>query len=154
ISTRTAELAEAMRDRFMKKSGKANAADLRLYEEVVLYHLDASNRAQFDEHIDLLIGGRPVNLKPLWQKFSEMFRRYFGEDSTPHSSIKSGHVFGLFFQIRRAFYHIYMNIVGASKPAIELRRAVWQSIFTCDLRRYARALYREMDKCATLITGP
>lgn len=155
ISARTAELAEVIRDRFLHKSKAPSENDLRLYEEVVLYHLDAANRDQFDVQIDLLINSQTGNVKPLWEKFSEMFRHFYGNEGvTPHSRIHVEHVFALFFQIRRAYYHIYMNIVGASKPAIELRKTVWQSIFTCDLRRYARTLYKEMDKCATLITGP
>jgi transcriptional regulator with PAS, ATPase and Fis domain len=35
-----------------------------------------------------------------------------------------------------------------------LRAAVWQSIFTCDMRRYRRALYSRMGDITTLITGP
>lgn len=32
--------------------------------------------------------------------------------------------------------------------------AVWESIFTCDLRRYRRAPYNRMSDFTTLITGP
>ncbi len=35
-----------------------------------------------------------------------------------------------------------------------LRAAVWQSIFTHDMRRYRRALYERMDDVTTLIGGP
>ena len=35
-----------------------------------------------------------------------------------------------------------------------LRAAVWQSIFTRDVRRYRRALYARMGDVATLVTGP
>ena len=52
------------------------------------------------------------------------------------------HLFAAFFQIRRAFHHIFRNIVGSSAPVVRLRAAVWQSIFTHDMRRYRRSLYR------------
>ena len=39
-------------------------------------------------------------------------------------------------------------------PAARLRAAVWQSIFTHDMRRYRRTLYARMGDFATLITGP
>ena len=38
-------------------------------------------------------------------------------------------------------------------PAARLRAAVWQSIFTHDMRRYRRALYGRMGDVTTLITG-
>ena len=48
------------------------------------------------------------------------------------------HLLACFFQVRRAFHHIFRNIVGPSMPAAQLRAAVWQSIFTHDMRRYRR----------------
>lgn len=39
-------------------------------------------------------------------------------------------------------------------PAARLRAAVWQSIFTRDLERYRRSLYRRMHDISTLIIGP
>jgi len=35
-----------------------------------------------------------------------------------------------------------------------LRAAIWQSVFTHDIRRYQRALFPRMNEFATLITGP
>ena len=43
---------------------------------------------------------------------------------------------------------------AARMPAARLRAAVWQSIFTHDMRRYRRTLYARMGDFATLITGP
>ena len=39
-------------------------------------------------------------------------------------------------------------------PTARLRAAVWQSIFTHDLRRYRRSLYLRMHDISTLICGP
>jgi hypothetical protein len=39
-------------------------------------------------------------------------------------------------------------------PAARLRAAVWQSIFTHDMRRYRRTLFERMGEFVTLITGP
>ncbi len=38
--------------------------------------------------------------------------------------------------------------------AARLRAAVWQSIFTHDMRRYRRTLYEQIGDFTTLITGP
>src|ERR1700735_4625596 len=45
-------------------------------------------------------------------------------------------------------------IIGTPMPAARLRASIWQSIFTHDMRRYRRVLYRRMGDFPTLITGP
>lgn len=63
-------------------------------------------------------------------------------------------MFACFFQLRRAFHHIFRYIIGGSAPAVRLRATVWQSIFTHDMRCYRRALYDKMGDMTSLITGP
>ena len=70
------------------------------------------------------------------------------------SALEPAHVFASFRQIQRAFHQIYDNIIGNSMPAARLRASIWQSIFTHDMRRYRRLLYRKMGEFPTLITGP
>ena len=64
------------------------------------------------------------------------------------------HMFACFRQIQRAFEQIFRDIIGNSLPAARLRGAIWQSIFTHDLRRYQRTLYGRMADFVTLVTGP
>jgi transcriptional regulator with AAA-type ATPase domain len=64
------------------------------------------------------------------------------------------HAFACFRQIQCAFEQIFRDIIGSSLAAARLRAAVWQSVFTHDMRRYRRTLYRRMSDFATLITGP
>src|ERR1019366_6537040 len=64
------------------------------------------------------------------------------------------HTFACFRQIQRAFDITFRDIIGSSLPAAQLRGAVWQSIFTHDMRRYRRTLYARVGEFATLITGP
>jgi transcriptional regulator with GAF, ATPase, and Fis domain len=64
------------------------------------------------------------------------------------------HLFACFFLFRRAFYHIFFNIVGASKPIAVLRCTVWESIVTHDLLEWMDTLYPRMKDFPTLITGP
>lgn len=63
-------------------------------------------------------------------------------------------IFAGLFQIERAFSNVFNYIAGGSLAAARLRATVWQSIFTHDMRRYSRSLYRLMGDIATLITGP
>lgn len=64
------------------------------------------------------------------------------------------HLFAFYFQICRAFHHIFSYIIGGSMAAARLRAAVWQSIFTHDIRRHRDGLYKRMGDVTTLITGP
>jgi DNA-binding NtrC family response regulator len=64
------------------------------------------------------------------------------------------HLFACLFQVRRAFHHTFWHIIGGSMAMARLRAAVWQSIFTHDMRRYRRALYAHMGDITTLVVGP
>ncbi len=64
------------------------------------------------------------------------------------------HFFACCWQLARAFHRIFDHIIGSSMPAARLRASIWESIFTCDLRRYRRTLWRRMGDFPTLITGP
>jgi transcriptional regulator with AAA-type ATPase domain len=70
------------------------------------------------------------------------------------SELDPAHVFACFRQIQRAFDLIYDHIIGNSLASARLRASIWQSIFTHDMRRYRRILYRKMGDFPTLITGP
>ena len=65
----------------------------------------------------------------------------------------AAHLFALGFQTRRAFYHIFRKIFGASLPAALLRARVWRSIFTRNAARYRSSLWDRMADIPTLIIG-
>ena len=83
-----------------------------------------------------------------WQSFFAIERVRFPTGHDPR------HTFACFRQIQRAFEQLFRDIIGSSMPAARLRAAMWQSIFTHDIRRYRRTLYTRMGEFATLITGP
>jgi transcriptional regulator with PAS, ATPase and Fis domain len=64
------------------------------------------------------------------------------------------HVFACLFQIRRAFNAVFDYVIGASMAVARLRAAVWESIFTHDLKRYGRTLFATLGTVPTLISGP
>lgn len=83
-----------------------------------------------------------------WEQcFSIVGKRY-------ETALTVEHFFACCWQLLRAFHRIYDHLMGSSLPAARLRASVWESIFTCDLRRYRRVLYRKMADFPTLITGP
>ncbi len=66
---------------------------------------------------------------------------------------EGGRYFGLFFQLRRAFYFIDRALVGPSACMAELRRALWNAVFTEDARVYDTYLWNRMEDFSTLLLG-
>ncbi len=89
-----------------------------------------------------------------WESFRKDVDHLLGLPGLQPSEEETAHVFACQFQIRRAFHEIFTHIVGGSLPAARLRAAVWQSIFTHDMRRYRRTLYARMGDFTTLVMGP
>ncbi|HYR33481.1 MAG TPA: sigma 54-interacting transcriptional regulator, partial [Burkholderiales bacterium] len=83
----------------------------------------------------------------------------FGEDAV-RDLVQSGFTeeravkfFSFFFQLRRAFYFIERTLAGKSASMEELRRALWNNMFTHDMRTYEAALWNRMEDFATLLFG-
>ena len=129
--------------------------ELTLYEDVVLYVLYDRFRPQLQATVQPALEGTVPAKIAFWPDFKRAFEHYLSlPDQSLPSNYEPAHIFAGFFQVRRAFHHIFDYIVGQSLPTARLRAAVWQSIFTHDLRRYRRSLYNRMSDIATLISGP
>ncbi len=124
---------------------RASRDELQLYDEIAIYVLYERYRDSILELITNSEAGARV-------AFYGAFKRDVDEHLAHR--IDAAHLFACFYQVRRAFHHIFENIVGRTLPAARLRAAIWQSIFTHDMRRYRRSLYARMGDVATLITGP
>lgn len=149
------ERAELLADK-MRKAFLAGTAlsgnELRVYQDVAIYLLYNRHMSYLDE-----VASAPSSTTQkttAWHDFQRDFNNYLslpGFSLPPH--FEAGHCFAVFFQIQRAFNHIFECIVGRSRPIANLRAAVWESIFTHDMGRYTRAVYRTMGDIPTLITG-
>jgi hypothetical protein len=134
----------------------ATQHELMVYEDLSLYVLYARYMSSLDGLVSksLQESGWDGQV-PFWEEFQAEFQHFF---HVPGLELPSRHdirvIFAGFFQIERAFTHIYRNIIGGSMPAARLRAAVWESIFTRDMRRYLRVLHRRMSDLPTLIVGP
>ena len=152
INQRLEALAERLREKLLRRE-RARPGDLELYEDLVLYLL--YNRYEDDFYRLILDRTSATKRVGFSTRFLHDVERYLGLPVTAFPMRQEpAHLFAAFFQIRRAFHLIFRNIIGGSMPAARLRAAVWQSIFTRDLRRYRRALYDRMHDLTTLITGP
>ncbi len=117
----------------------------RVPEDVAVYFLYEQYREAF---LELIQNGQPGQRVTFYTRFKNDVVRYIGD------SADAPHLFACFFQVRRAFHHIFSNIVGRSLSAARLRASVWQSIFTHDMRRFRRSVFARMGDVPTLITGP
>lgn len=61
--------------------------------------------------------------------------------------------FGIFFQLRRAFYFIMQDLLGESDCMKAFRRSLWDNVFTHDIRWYDRYLWNRMEDFSTLLLG-
>jgi transcriptional regulator with AAA-type ATPase domain len=154
LAVRAAKIIDAARATLLKRK-TVDERELALYEDVALYVLYDQFRAQLQVSVQpakMINGATNVTF---WPQFKDAFEHYLSLDGVvlPHA-FEPAHIFAGFFQIRRAFHHIFDYIVGESPPTARLRASVWQSIFTHDMRRYRRCLYNRMSEITTLICGP
>jgi DNA-binding NtrC family response regulator len=130
--------------------------DQHLYRETVIFHL-------YGKHFSIHevpwvrranVTERPSTIGKSWSQFQKDYNWYLGLPGLVLPTYFSAtHCFSVFFQIDRAFSHIFEFIIGSSIPIAKLRAAVWESIFTHDMSRYIRGVHNSMKDITTLITG-
>lgn len=143
IAVRCGALVETLRARL--RDARPSRDDLQLYDDVVIYFLYERYREAI---LGLIERGEAATRVDFYPRFRADVSTYLGDRSD------AAHLFACFFQVRRAFHHVYRNIVGRTRPIAKLRATVWQSIFTHDVRRYRRSLWSRMGDVPALITGP
>jgi transcriptional regulator with AAA-type ATPase domain len=125
---------------------KHHATDWPLYEDCALFWL-------YQRYYERIAQSR--NSFPFYADFQ---RDWIASFEIPHKNFSTAltceHFFACCHQLARAFHGIFDHVLGSSMPAARLRAAIWESVFTCDLRRYRQSLYRKMGDFPTLITGP
>jgi transcriptional regulator with AAA-type ATPase domain len=155
IQGRLEPVAEQVRAR-LEEGVEAGDPDLVLYEDAVLSLLYTRYyRSLYDAGFGPGAAKSDPGRWRFYARFRDDWRHFFEVDGV---ELPTGHdprhTFACFRQIQRAFEHVFRDIIGSSMPAARLRAAIWQSIFTHDMRRYRRTLYARMGEFASLITGP
>jgi DNA-binding NtrC family response regulator len=129
-------------------AARVSADEQLLLEPALAYVAYHRYVPQLDAHIERQAGqaGAPLPVA-------------FGEDAV-RDLVQSGFTeeraikfFSFFFQLRRAFYFLERALAGKSESMEALRCALWNSMFTHDMRVYEAALWNRMEDFATLLLG-
>jgi hypothetical protein len=144
VSARVEPLAQVGRADFRCYLGP----DRELMRVAFLFEAYHECRLGFDELVTTQVeqGDRPVPVPFAGEALALLERRGFDRrEATRYLAI--------FYQLRRAFYFIVRGLVGDSPCVAELRRHLWNNIFTRDVGLYERHLWNRMEDFSTLLLG-
>ncbi len=132
------------------EEARARLTDMerRLLEPALLYVCYHRARTQLDALIERQSRqpGAPLPVPFADEVMGELMRSGIPEE-------RCGRYLALFFQLRRAFYFIYRSLAGESDSMRRLREALWNNVFTHDMRGFDAALWNRMEDFSTLLLG-
>jgi transcriptional regulator with AAA-type ATPase domain len=141
------------RVRRLDAAGKAHlryyaGEERELMRNVFLFEAYHEVYARLNDLIDAQVkaGDSPVRVSFAGETLQLLQRRGF----TAADALR---FFGIFFQLRRAFYFIIHGLIGGSDCMKALRRHLWNNVFTHDIRWYDRHLWDRMEDFSTLLLG-
>jgi hypothetical protein len=123
-------------------------ADRRLLEPAFLYVCYIRAVPQLDTLIERQAGkgGEPLPAPFADEVVGDLMRCGFDEE-------RALRYFALYFQLRRGFYFIRLGLAGRCLSMRRLREALWNNIFTHDMRGFEAALWSRMEDFSTLLLG-
>jgi hypothetical protein len=153
LSAKSQKIATTLRSRLLHGDSFSDD-ELKLYDDLIVYLI-------FYELFDIWgkqrmhdASSTEVN-RHAWKCYCEAFSYWLELPGLSLPSLKDKvHLFALYHQVYLAFFSIFECVVGTSEPIAELRAKIWQSIFTCNVRRYRKILYQTLGQITTLIQGP
>jgi len=145
---RVVERLERLEGKGLGKVTCFSGDDRRLVEYAWLFHIFHRYVEPFDGLINeqLEQGDEPVAVPFADDLLGELAGRGFPRQENLR-------FLALFFQFRRAYFFIAHGLVGPSDSMRQLRRSLWNSVFTHDVALYERFLWDRMEDFSTLILG-
>jgi DNA-binding NtrC family response regulator len=128
--------------------GEYTGNDVQILEYTFLFHAFHQYAGQFDRLIEGQFANEDASEKVLFSEdfLSALGRRGFSPD-------RARRYFELCYQIRRAFFFIDKNLVGRSPSMKNLRKDLWNNVFTHDISMYEKYLWNRMEDFSTLVLG-
>src|SRR5687768_16660820 len=126
---------------------RLSAEDRLLLEPALLYVSYHRCVPQLDALIERQAkGGASLPVPFAEQAIADMVQHGFAPE-------RAERLFAFFFQLRRAFYFIERSLAGECESMRRLREALWNNVFTHDMRAYEAALWHRMEDFSTLLLG-
>ncbi len=137
----------------LEQSGRAHlkhyrGAEQQMMRNAFLFESYHCHCDALDELIgeQLKTGDQPCAVRCAREALGQLAQRGFAEE-------ESLRFFAIFFQLRRAYFFIIHGLTGDSAPMRELRRRLWNNVFTHDIRWYERHLWNRLEDFSTLLLG-
>ncbi|HSG77873.1 MAG TPA: sigma 54-interacting transcriptional regulator [Burkholderiales bacterium] len=123
-------------------------ADRKLLEPACLYVCYIRAIPNLDTLIERQAakGGEPLLVAFADEVIGDLMRCGFDEE-------RALRYLALYFQLRRGFYFISRGLAGKCLSMRRLREALWNNIFTHDMRGFEAALWSRMEDFSTLLLG-
>lgn len=139
----------------LDRAAAATSAELDAWRGTVLYLLWLRYE---DDLFDLVEPPDDVPRRTGAPRARDLYARFARDVTTllgplPGAPPDIPHLFAVAYQARRAFHFTFRKIFGASRPAAELRAAVWNALFTRKPDRRRTLRYRHMRDVSVLVTG-
>jgi len=132
---------------FERTRGRKSGEDLDLYHYGKLFEMFHRYLVPFDTLIANQIKQGDVSCTVTFA--GEILQELHAAGFAEHQSVR---YLALFYQMRRAFYFIN-SIAGQSRPVLDLKKALWNNIFTGDLELYDDYLWNRMEDFSTMLLG-
>jgi len=144
IDTRIARLEKEGRGTINAFKGQ----DRTMIKTVFLFDEFHKFRDRFDKLImdQIDSGDESVQVPFAEESMERLHKRGFPENNLVH-------YFSLSYQLRRAFFFISHSLVGSSPCMKQLRRKLWDNVFTHNIDLYDRFLWNRMEDFSTLLLG-
>ncbi|MBE0543499.1 MAG: sigma 54-interacting transcriptional regulator [Verrucomicrobia bacterium] len=139
---------QAVEDRGHADLRRYSGADRELMRTVFLFEIFHQFCQSFDQLIldQVKLGAQSVPVKFADEALTRMRRRGI-------VAAEAARYFSIFYQLRRAYHFIVRGLIGRSPCMRELRRHLWNNVFTRDVPLYERYLWNRLEDFSTLLLG-
>ena len=122
--------------------------DRELLQRAFLFDTYYRYLSLLDRHIgdQAEAGEKPIPVPFYRDIFSDLYRRGFTLE-------EARRYFAIFYQVGRAFFFIDRSLIGRSESMKQLRRHLWNNVFTDDIRIYEKHLWDRMEDFSTMLLG-
>ncbi len=148
IVARVSEQVQSMDEAGSVNVRQYGAADRPLLRYAVMFDVYHRFLPSLDQLIaaQLDAGERSVPVKFAGELLSVLSQRGFSDE-------EARRYFAILYQIRRAFFFINRALIGRSESMKQLRRHLWNNVFTYDIRLYEQHLWNRMEDFSTMLLG-